>query len=152
MDIKDPQAALVTNYEVLQTIVRAQALRAKKALDKPSKAPILSDQRTAELNVFSTKVIEYMQHSPASVETRGSIEKATAALDSQFKLTRLERLQIINLRPDKPVEVHMIVEECPERMTSQQVDDLIQCVTSVLPAPAPRLTATTSLSELAQTR
>jgi len=49
-------------------------------------------------------------------------------------LTAAEMVQIANLRPRSPVEVQLVVEECEERMTEEEVEELIEIVASTLPA------------------
>lgn len=52
-----------------------------------------------------------------------------------FALTRAELLQVINLAPCSEVEVHLIVEECEERLTQQQVTQLMEVVAKHLTRP-----------------
>lgn len=52
-----------------------------------------------------------------------------------FGLTRAELLQVLNLAPVSEVEVHLIVEECEERLNEQQVADLIAVIGKHLPRP-----------------
>jgi len=42
-----------------------------------------------------------------------------------FKLTKAEIVQIINLQPTTQVEVHLIVDDCEERLSDEQVDALL---------------------------
>lgn len=61
---------------------------------------------------------------------------------NNIKFTANEKMQMINIVPIQPVDVHIvllrivvklqIVEECPERMTDDQVDELISIVTTTL--------------------
>jgi hypothetical protein len=50
-------------------------------------------------------------------------------------LTRAEVLQVVNLSPCSEVEVHLIVEECEERLSEEQVTQLLQIVAQHLPRP-----------------
>jgi DNA-directed RNA polymerase subunit F len=49
-------------------------------------------------------------------------------------LTRAELVQVINLAPASAVEVHLIVEDCEERLNEQQVEQLIAVVARHLKA------------------
>jgi hypothetical protein len=50
-----------------------------------------------------------------------------------FKLTRAELVQVLNLAPASEVEVHLIVEECEDRLNEQQMDAFLQVVAKHLP-------------------
>lgn len=52
-----------------------------------------------------------------------------------FKLTRAELVQVLNLAPASEVEVHLIVEECEERLNEEQMDAFLQVVGRHLPRP-----------------
>lgn len=54
-----------------------------------------------------------------------------------FKLTRAELLQVLNLAPCSEVEVHLIVEECEERLDEQQMAQFLDIVSKHLPRPQP---------------
>ena len=43
-----------------------------------------------------------------------------------FGLTQAEVLNLVNTRPRSLVEVHLIVEECEERLTQQQRTELLR--------------------------
>lgn len=54
-----------------------------------------------------------------------------------FKLTRAELLQVLNLAPCSEVEVHLIVEQCEERVDEQQMAQFLEIVSKHLPRPQP---------------
>lgn len=42
-------------------------------------------------------------------------------------------MQIANIRPKQVVEVQLIVEESEERLTEEQVDELVDTIVRILP-------------------
>lgn len=74
-------------------------------------------------------VIWLLQSTPCIAQTPKIVEDFAAAVTT-FKLTKAELLQLINLRPTTPVEIQLIVEECEERITEDQVCKLCNKVQS----------------------
>jgi DNA-directed RNA polymerase subunit F len=74
-----------------------------------------------------------LEHSAGrrSSEELGAFMEALA----QFDLTRIEQLQLINLLPGSLVEVHLIVEQCEERLAEEQVEKLLELVQTHLALP-----------------
>lgn len=46
-----------------------------------------------------------------------------------FGLTNAEVLQLLNLRPDSESEIPLIVEQCEERLSVEQIEALLSCLT-----------------------
>mmetsp|Transcript_27410 Transcript_27410/g.59962 ORF Transcript_27410/g.59962 Transcript_27410/m.59962 type:complete len:125 (+) Transcript_27410:168-542(+) len=55
-----------------------------------------------------------------------------------YQLTRVEVLQLLNLVPATAVEVHLVVEECEERLGEDKVEELLQLVSKHIPRPQPQ--------------
>lgn len=43
-------------------------------------------------------------------------------------------MQILNLRPKQALEVQLIVEECEERFSEEELDELVEIICKVLPS------------------
>mmetsp|Transcript_11876 Transcript_11876/g.18367 ORF Transcript_11876/g.18367 Transcript_11876/m.18367 type:complete len:213 (+) Transcript_11876:159-797(+) len=54
----------------------------------------------------------------------------TPASDESFGLTDAETLQILNLMPTEPVEIHLMIEELHSRMTDEKRDELLEIISS----------------------
>lgn len=46
---------------------------------------------------------------------------------------RAEKLHLINLRPEHPVDIQVMIEEMEERLTEQEIDDILLIITTQIP-------------------
>lgn len=72
---------------------------------------------------------------PSSRTALLSLPLTLCLLLQPFGLTRAELLQVVNLSPVSEVEVHLIVEDCEDRLNEQQVAQLMHIVSKHLPRP-----------------
>ncbi|BBN09687.1 DNA-directed RNA polymerase III subunit RPC9 [Marchantia polymorpha subsp. ruderalis] len=119
MKVLESNAGLLSNLEVLELLQKRGA----------AKGPLGGSISPAEYKVY-----EFLVDTPAGTQTRAALEEFVKEV-KVFKLTEAERLQSVNLRPATAVEVHLIVEDCDERLSGEQVDSLIETVDRVLPSP-----------------
>lgn len=63
-----------------------------------------------------------------------SQKKHVYAIDSQkstgFGLTEAETIQVLNLMPTEPVEIHLLIEDLHSRMPEKQQEELLQVISS----------------------
>ncbi|KAJ4462886.1 putative RNA polymerase Rpb4 [Paratrimastix pyriformis] len=107
----------VTNYEVLQTLL--EELKSRPA---PRAAPPHVLKMNAQFLRYLTA-----HCAPTCKQTKKGIKKLIEELE-KFPLTKAERLQIVNLLPRTLVEIHLLIEECEERFTD---DDLLSILRAV---------------------
>jgi len=120
--------ALLSDYEVL-ALLREQEEQRKKGGTQAVQPP--------NLMTIEFEVKKYLGESPAGYQATEEVGAALTAL-KPFKLTKAEKLQILNLRAATTVELHLLIEECEERFTEEEVLRLRSIVSSLLPAlPAP---------------
>ncbi|KAK8814782.1 hypothetical protein WA556_006821, partial [Blastocystis sp. ATCC 50177/Nand II] len=115
--------SLITNAEVLHCLQESGEEKHKSRCD--------------EYNWVRRTVTRYLEMTPAGHLTQEKMETFLGRLQefeqrNNIKFTPNEKMQMMNIVPVQPVDVHIIVEECPERMTDDQVDELISIVTSTL--------------------
>lgn len=80
-----------------------------------SKQSILSNHYTEEqLQIFMVTLIQFCGQ-------------------RQFTLTLGEQLALINIRPKTLVELHVIIEECEERLKPEDIDALLELIAKHLP-------------------
>eukprot|EP00249_Psilotum_nudum_P010499 c22576_g1_i1 orf=803-1234(-) len=122
MKVKDANTGLLTNFEVLD-LLRSHGADHDPLASAESVTP------------SECRVYDYIRKTPAGTQTRESVQHYFKEIDN-YVLTKAERLQIVNLRPSTAVEVHLIVEDCEERMTDEAVEQFIETIASALPPPA----------------
>jgi len=128
MKVKNTNAGRLSNFEV--AAVLEQQARERREVER--KAPLPGARRAVSISVRSLQDVElisdqtlgYLDKSPCALQSRESIGAFIESL-SAFKLTRAEELMLINARPRSLVEVHLIVEECEERLTGEETQQLL---------------------------
>lgn len=122
MEVLDPRQTLITNAEVLRLLQE----RRKQQSDLPK------EQRLKVLGTVIYETSSYLRETPAAAQKDEDIARFIQAV-APLKLTAAETLQLINLRPSTAVEIQLLVEECEERLTEEQVESLVTIVQETLP-------------------
>lgn len=121
MKIIELNAGLLSNHEV------AQVLQERGA--DPS-AGLNTRAKASEKTVY-----EYLVSQAGGIKARQELQALIDEL-KPFGLTRAELVQVLNLAPASAVEVHLIVEDCEERLDEARVEALIAVVGRYLARPA----------------
>ncbi|KAM3718406.1 DNA-directed RNA polymerase III subunit [Dirofilaria immitis] len=122
MEVLDPRHTIITNAEVFRLMQDRR--KQQNELTKRSKV----------LGTVIYETSKYLQETPAATQKNVDIEKFIRAV-APFKLTAVEILQLINLRPITAVEIQLLVEECEERLNEEQIESLIAIIQENLPEP-----------------
>ncbi|WFD46647.1 hypothetical protein GLX27_001284 [Malassezia furfur] len=150
MRIVKTRAALLSDYEVLQ-LLRDTETRQREAA-RPDNEDAEAWMKAVPPNVrtiqFETIASLSQAHRPCArqeahhihgflkaVEEKGYAPSDAKILQGTPGLTKAERLQLVNHAPMSVVELHTLVEELGQRMSDEQIDDILQCVMTHLPAP-----------------
>mmetsp|Transcript_71228 Transcript_71228/g.225122 ORF Transcript_71228/g.225122 Transcript_71228/m.225122 type:complete len:140 (+) Transcript_71228:91-510(+) len=125
MKLLEVNSGLLTNFEVLEVV------RARGADPEQPVATSLSPVQLQTASASETKALQFLTQSPVGGYTREGVRSFLDAIEV-LQLTKAEKLQLINLRPTSAVEVHLVVEDCEERLKPEQVDNLIELVSEHL--------------------
>ncbi|PPQ66388.1 hypothetical protein CVT24_007217 [Panaeolus cyanescens] len=154
MEVLNPRAALLSNYEVLTLLKELEAdhLSRSKAALKVKKDESATDhgisiappsnntlppntpnlEPSENLRTIEVEAISYLSsdYLPTCKQTEQGISKLVKDLAS-YSLTKAEKLQIVNLAPTLPVELYVIVEELEDRF-QDNIDEILQKVEASL--------------------
>ncbi|XP_012523241.1 DNA-directed RNA polymerase III subunit RPC9 [Monomorium pharaonis] len=112
--IKGNWNTLLSNYEVLDILQNTNSYKKKMT----------------PLATISYQTIKYLEEMPCKKQNPEKIHEFLKAMES-FKLTKAEKLTLLNLCPTTQLEIQLMVEESEERLTDEEVETLLQIVANV---------------------
>ncbi|CAO3668063.1 unnamed protein product [Umbelopsis ramanniana] len=126
MEVVEARAALLSDFEVLQLLNERMESQKQRQKEYPN-TEYAENSRTIQFEIKTA-----LEKSACSTQDE---QQVTAFLEEMKKwsLTKAEKLQILNLRPKTPVELHILIEECEERYTGEELDEILEVVMRVLP-------------------
>ena len=141
MEILNKNVALLSNSEVYALLKQTKENLAHKLMKKKSaKNP---DNVNLEINVdkhLSTVVYEslrYLEKTPCVNQSPYIVTEFLRKCEenaSNLKLTKVEKLQLLNHRPSTSVELQYLIEDSEERFTLEQMEELLEFVQNNLPS------------------
>ncbi|VTJ54806.1 Hypothetical predicted protein [Marmota monax] len=102
MEVKDASSALLSNYEVFQLLTDLKEQRKESGKNKHS-----SGQQN--LNTITYETLKYISKTPCRHQSPEIVREFLTAMKSH-KLTKAEKLQLLNHRPVTAVEIQLVSE------------------------------------------
>ena len=141
MRVLNAHDGVMTNFEVAQLLQDQQRLRDEQeaALPLPGArrgtagSAAWSSQQT--VSALSDQVLAYLEKTGNTAQEEASIVTFTQEV-ARFGLTRTECLGLANTPPSSTVEVHLLVEECEERLSADDVRELLELCQRTLVVPS----------------
>lgn len=86
-------------------------------------------KRHIDLATILYETTSYLESSPAVTSSQESCNRFKEAIKIQkFDLSPLEQVQLINLRPQNPTELHLIIYNIEERFDETQREQILKLV------------------------
>lgn len=123
MEIISQNDGILCDYEVLSVV----SDRKSKSPPEPRNDLELQDRETME-----RKILKYMAARGTCDIPMDSVASFMASIASHnISLTKAEVMVVLNMMPSTVVEIHLIVEECVERLTEEDIQHLLECVKNI---------------------
>ena len=118
MEVLKECSAYLSNYEVLDILQNIKANKKQK-------------MKQNQLATITYQTVRYLEETPCKNQSPEKIKNFLKATEP-FKLTKCEKLTLLNLCPKTPLEIQLIVEDSEDRLTEEEVMSLLQVVASYL--------------------
>lgn len=122
MEIKNENAALLSNYEVFGLL---------KELQLGEKGGKKMRKHQKHLATISYETVKYLEKTPCAQQNQEIVCDFLKAIQP-FRLTKAEKLQLLNHRPTTAVEIQLLIEESEERLTEEEIEKLLVIVSTFL--------------------
>lgn len=116
MEIVDPCSAILSDREVLDIL----------------KAYNGGKQKHTNLATILYETTSYLDSGPSSTYTLPDLSEFLDELNERkYNLTKKEKIQIVNLKPQNETELHLIIDNIEDKLTDEQKADLLQLVANL---------------------
>ncbi|XP_049867607.1 DNA-directed RNA polymerase III subunit RPC9-like [Pectinophora gossypiella] len=120
METIKANAAFLCNYEVMQILQELKDNTQKK------------HKREGSLATVTYETVHYLQDTECKNQSAQAIQNFLEAM-KKFKLTKTEKLMMVNTPPRTELEIQLVVQESEERLTEEEVKNIIEIVNEHLP-------------------
>ncbi|XP_063974247.1 DNA-directed RNA polymerase III subunit RPC9 [Diachasmimorpha longicaudata] len=120
MEVLKENSAYLSNFEVLDILKQIKGNKKHKSRN--------------QLATITYQTVRYLEDTPCKKQNPEKIQEFLKAVEG-FKLTKCEKLTLINLCPKTAIEIQLIIEESEDRLSEEQVEALLQVISTYLDEP-----------------
>ncbi len=126
MEVIDDNAAMLSNFEVYTQLKEIQSEQSRHRR---------TNKHQQHLATILYSTLKHLEKTPCKDQNPTIISQFMLAL-MPFSLTKAEKLQLLNQRPTTAVEIQLMIEESEERLTENQIAQLLEIISTTLPGEA----------------
>jgi len=125
MEIVDADSAVLSNFEVLSYLREEKNERSQK-----------QNKNKDRLLTLILEAIKHIENTPTSLQEEVHVKDFVETLqnlctEENILLSKNEFIQLLNLRPKSAVEIQLIIDNSEERLTEDQVDKILDIVSTL---------------------
>jgi len=125
MEIVDADSAVLSNFEVLSYLREEKNERSQK-----------QNKNKDRLLTLILEAIKHIENTPTSLQEEFHVKNFVETLqnlctEENILLSKNEFIQLLNLRPKSAVEIQLIIDNSEERLTEDQVDKILDIVSTL---------------------
>ncbi|XP_066595912.1 DNA-directed RNA polymerase III subunit RPC9 [Prorops nasuta] len=118
MEVLKDCSAYLSNYEVLDILQNIKSNKKQKMTQN-------------QLATITYQTVRYLEDTPCKIQSPEKIKDFLQAIEP-FKLTKCEKLTLLNICPKTALEIQLIVEDSEDRLTEEEVESLLHIITNHL--------------------
>lgn len=95
-----------------------------------------ASKKQTNLATILYETTSYLKSSPAASSTLSSVAEFLDAIkEKQYDLSKMEKVQLVNLKPERETELYLIIDNIEEKLTDEQRVELLELIRTKLCRP-----------------
>lgn len=137
MNIEVSREKFLSNFEVLEHLksIEKENGWSFDTQNKTSKPKRNRQNHLVNLEAATRDVLSYFANTPANTQSKDAIVSLMGVLNG-LELEKVEKLQIVNTLPRSMVTLYAVVEECDQRFSEEQCEQMINSINDLFPLAA----------------
>ncbi|CAG0918563.1 unnamed protein product [Notodromas monacha] len=127
---KATPVGFMCDFEVLEILRSVRKAPARSEV--PTLVSAADQEGKQRLATVVYEAVKFLENTPCGKQTAEQVEKFMLGV-KPFGLKKLEKLQFLNLVPQAPVDLHLLVKDCEQRFSDEEIQKLIELVQESFP-------------------